>query len=75
MVFIGDLTMSDNDKNNGETLELSQEMQNDPTIRMMLKLGIKPNQESFLNLGYTDQEVTGELLANLPDFFHDLPKN
>ena len=67
--------MSDKDKTIGETPELSQEMQNDPTMRMMLKLGIKPNQESYLNLGYTDQEVTGELLANLPDFFQDLPKN
>ena len=47
----------------------------DQTMRMMHKLGIKPNQESFLNLAYPDEEVTGELLANLPDFFHNLPKS
>ena len=53
---------------------MHEEAQSDPTMRMMLKLGIKPNQESFLTLAYPDDEVTGEILANLPDFFFDLPK-
>ena len=46
----------------------------DPTMRALIKLNIKPTQEAFLTMAYPDEEVTGEILANLPDFFHKLPK-
>ena len=46
----------------------------DQTMRLLNKLKIKPTQEAFLTLAYPDEEVTGEILANLPDFFHKLPK-
>ena len=62
-------------KTSKKTHELCLEMQNDPTIQALTKLGHKPTQEAFLTMAYPDEEVTGELLANLPDFFHDLPKN
>lgn len=53
---------------------MSEEAQSDPTMRMMPEMGITPSQEAFLTLAYPDDEMTGELLANLPDFFFDLPK-
>jgi hypothetical protein len=43
-------------------------------MRALIKLNIKPTQEAFLTMAYPDEEVTGEILANLPDFFHKLPK-
>ena len=46
----------------------------DPTMQALLELGYKPTQELFLTMAYPDEEVTGEILANLPDFFHKLPK-
>ena len=46
----------------------------DPTMQTLIELDIKPTQEAFLTMAYPDEEVTGEILANLPDFFHKLPK-
>ena len=58
----------------GALTEQSGKEHPDSTMRMMHKLGIKPSQEAFLTLAYPDDEITGEILANLPDFFFKLPK-
>ena len=58
----------------GVLTEPSGKSHSDPTMRALLKLGYKPTQELFLTMAYPDEEVTGEILANLPEFFHKLPK-
>jgi hypothetical protein len=58
----------------GALTEQSGKPHSDPTMQLMLEMGIKPSQEAFLTLAYPDDEITGEILANLPDFFFELPK-
>ena len=47
---------------------------NDPILQQLNKLGLSPTQETYLALAYPEQEMDGELEANLPDHFFDLPK-
>ena len=52
----------------------TQDLEKDPIIQQLKKLGIAPTQEAYLALTYPEQEMDAELESNLPDHFFDLPK-